>query len=126
MVKDKEGKRKAVLPKEINDFIRQREQLNNVVMKYKSVEIKRFFSLDNQVYNEGALSVKIKELIGLVSSLVMRCNDCILYHIIRCYEEGLTDEELIEGLSIGLVVGGSVVIPHLRFAIERWDKLKKK
>lgn len=111
-------------PKRIERFKKEREELNQVVMKYSSSKIKRFYSLDSQVYDEGALSSKIKELIGLVSSLVLRCDDCILYHLIRCHEAGVRDEELEEALAIGLVVGGSITIPHLRRAFKAWDELK--
>jgi len=110
----------------IEKFQQERERLNEIVMKYAPLEIKRFFSLDGQVYREGALSAKFKEMLGLVASLVLRCDDCIKYHIIRCYEEGVTREEMEEALSIGLVVGGSIVIPHLRRAFEAWDELLKK
>lgn len=104
----------------------ERERLNEIVMKYAPLEIKRFYSLDGQVYREGALPAKFKEMLGLVASLVLRCDDCIKYHIIRCHEEGVTNEEIEEALSIGLVVGGSIVIPHLRRAFEAWDELKQK
>ncbi len=110
---------------EIDQFKRERERLNEVVMKYAQLEIKRFYSLDSQVYREGALPSKIKELLGLVGSLVLRCDDCIKYHIIRCHEEGITEEELEEALAIGLVVGGSITIPHLRRAFNTWDEMKK-
>jgi AhpD family alkylhydroperoxidase len=109
----------------INNFKDERERLNNIVMKYAGLETKRFFSLDSQVYREGgALPVKIKELLGLVASTVLRCDDCIKYHIIRCYEEGITDEELEEALSISLIVGGSITIPHMRRAYDSWEDLK--
>jgi AhpD family alkylhydroperoxidase len=108
----------------IEKFQRERERLNQIVMKYGGTNIKRFFSIDSQVYREGALPVKTKELLGLVSSLVLRCDDCVKYHIIRCHQEGLKDDELDEVLAIGLVVGGSITIPHLRRALEAWDELK--
>ena len=108
----------------IEEFQKERERLNQIVMKYGGTSIKRFFSIDSQVYREGALPVKTKELLGLVSSLVFRCDDCVKYHIIRCHEEGLKDDELDEALAIGLVVGGSITIPHLRRALEAWDELK--
>jgi AhpD family alkylhydroperoxidase len=109
----------------IKNFKAERERLNNIVMKYAGLETKRFFSLDSQVYREdGALPVKIKELLGLVASMVLRCDDCINYHIIRCFEEGITDEELEEALSISLIVGGSITIPHMRRAYDSWEDLK--
>ena len=79
-----------------------------------------------QVYREGALPARVKEMLGLVASLVLRCDDCIKYHTIRCHEEGVSIEEMEEALSIGLIVGGSIVIPHLRRAFEAWDELVEK
>jgi AhpD family alkylhydroperoxidase len=108
----------------IEEFQKERERLNQIVMKYGGTSIKRFFSIDSQVYRQGALPAKTKELLGLVSSLVLRCDDCVKYHIIRCHEEGLKEDELDEALAIGLVVGGSITIPHLRRALEAWDELK--
>ena len=110
----------------IENFQQERERLNEVVMKYAQLEMKRFWSLDGQVYRDGALSAKFKEMLGLVASLVLRCDDCIKYHLIRCHEEGISNEEMEEALSIGLVVGGSIVIPHLRRAFEAWDELAEK
>jgi len=108
----------------IEKFREERERLNQIVMKYGGTEIKRFYSIDSQVYRKGALPSKTKELLGLVASLVLRCDDCIKYHIIQCHQEGVKDDELQEALSIGLVVGGSITIPHLRRAFEAWDELK--
>lgn len=107
----------------IEDFKEERERLNQIVMRYSGLSIKRFYGLDSQVYREGALPVKTKELLGLVASLVLRCDDCVKYHIIQCHEEGVTSEELEEALAIGLVVGGSIAIPHLRRALQVWDEL---
>jgi AhpD family alkylhydroperoxidase len=104
-------------------FQNDRERLNEIVMKYAQLEMKRFWSLDGQVYRDGALPAKFKEMLGLVASLVLRCDDCVKYHIIRCHEESVTTEELEEALSISLVIGGSIVIPHLRRAFEAWDEL---
>ena len=110
----------------IEKFQTERERLNEIVMKYAQLEMKRFWSLDGQVYRDGALPAKFKEMLGLVASLVLRCDDCIKYHIIRCHDEGVTNEELEEAMSIGLIVGGSIVIPHLRRAFEAWDELTRK
>jgi len=110
----------------IDDFKKEREKLNKIVMKYAGTPIKRFYSLDSQVYREGALPSKVKEMLGLVASFVLRCNDCIKYHTIRCYEEGVSDAEFEEVLTIGLIVGGSITIPHLRVAFSAWDELKEK
>lgn len=107
----------------IDKFEQERKKLNQIVMKYSGANIKRFYSLDSQVYGEGALPKKTKELLGLVASLVLRCDDCIKYHVIQCHQEGVTSDELDEALAIGLVVGGSVAIPHLRRALKGWDEL---
>jgi AhpD family alkylhydroperoxidase len=108
----------------VAQFQSERERLNELVMAYAGLGTKRFFSLDSQVYREGALSASTKEMLGLVASLVLRCDDCITYHVIRCHEEGVTNEELEEALSIGLIIGGSITIPHLRRAFQTWDELQ--
>jgi len=105
-------------------FKDERKKLDEVVMKYASLPIKRFHSLDAQAYDDGALPKKTKELLGLVASLVLRCDDCIMYHLIQCREQGVSDAELSEALSIGLIVGGSITIPHLRRAFKAWDEMK--
>ncbi len=104
----------------LEEFRREREALNDLVLEHANLEIKRFFSLDSQVYREGALDRKTKEMLGLVASLVLRCDDCILYHLGRCRDEGVTGEEFQEVLAVGLVVGGSITIPHLRRAVRAW------
>jgi AhpD family alkylhydroperoxidase len=111
-------------PSGIFSFMEERAQLNEIVNKYAGLYIKRFFNIDTQVYSEGVLPKKVKELISLVASLVLRCDDCVSYHIIHCFEEGVTKEELEEALSIALVVGGSITIPHLRKAFKSWDELQ--
>ncbi len=108
--------------KKIEKFKKERERLNQIVLKYGGTNIKRFYSIDSQVYRPGVLPAKTKELLGLVASLVLRCDDCVRYHIIRCHQEGVKQAELEEALAIGLVVGGSITIPHLRRAFEVWDK----
>ncbi|MBS3782375.1 MAG: carboxymuconolactone decarboxylase family protein [Candidatus Thermoplasmatota archaeon] len=110
---------------EKESFEEKRERLNELVMEKGNLQMKRFFNLDMQVYEEGALSKKNKELLGLVASLVLKCDDCVEYHLNRCSEEGVSDEEMMEALSIGLVVGGSITIPHLREAVEKWTKLEE-
>ena len=110
---------------DIENFQEERAQLNDIVMKYADLGIKRFYSLDAQVYREGALPRKTKEMLGLVASFVLRCDDCIRYHLVRCFQEGVTSEEMEEAMSIGLIVGGSITIPHLRRAMKTWDSLKK-
>ncbi len=110
---------------EKESFEEKRERLNELVMEKGNLQMKRFFNLDTQVYESGVLSKKNKELLGLVASLVLKCDDCIEYHLNRCSEEGVTDEEMMEALSIGLVVGGSITIPHLRDAVEKWIELEE-
>ena len=107
-------------------FEDERKRLNEVVLSSGHLGMKRFFALDEQAYLAGALPPKVKELLGLVASLVLRCNDCVSYHLIRCRDEGATREELYEAFDIALVVGGSVVIPHLRIAAERLESLFEK
>jgi ribonuclease HI len=105
-------------------FTERRAQLNDIVMKYAGLNTKRFFNLDTQVYKDGALSETTKEMLGLVASLVLRCDDCVSYHLLNCQQQGVTSEELEEILSVGLIVGGSITIPHLRRALELWDELQ--
>src|ERR1700739_1541439 len=100
--------------------------MNDRIMESANINIKRFFALDTTCYAEGALDVKTKELLGLVASLVLRCDDCVTYHVVRCAEEGVTRPEFFEAASVGLVVGGSIVIPHLRRAVDRWSELEKR
>jgi AhpD family alkylhydroperoxidase len=106
-------------------FSRERDELNEIVMRYAGKNMKKFYNLDMHVYEEGALDRKTKEMIGLVASFVLRCDDCILYHMGRCREEGMKSEELEEALQVGLMVGGSITIPHLRRALSAWDELEK-
>ena len=108
----------------IKEFHEERERLNEIVMRYAGLSMKRFYGLDGQVYREGALSARTKELLGLVASFVLRCDDCVKYHLVRCHEEAVTREELEEALAVGLVVGGSITIPHLRRAFESWSHLQ--
>ena len=108
--------------KEFNDY---RERMNERIMSYDNKVIKRFFNLDTNTYMEGALDVKTKEMLGLVASMVLRCDDCISYHVAQCKEAGVSREEMFEAFSIGLVVGGSIVIPHLRRAVDFLDRLEQ-
>ncbi len=109
----------------IIEFQRERERLNDLVMQYAGQPMKRFFSLDGQVYRDGALAARTKELLGLVASLVLRCDDCVKYHLVQCDRAGISDKELEESLAVGLIVGGSIVIPHLRRAFAGWQELKE-
>lgn len=109
------------LVKEFNNY---RARMNERIMNEDNLVIKRFFNLDTNTYAEGALDVKTKEMLGLVASMVLRCDDCIKYHIEKCHENGVNKEELFEVFQVGLIVGGSIVIPHLRRAVEFYDQLK--
>lgn len=114
------------MSKEIREFRETRERMNERILSADNLDLKRFFALDSAVYREGALNPKTKELLGLVASTVLRCDDCILYHLIRCGDEGVTDAEFYETMSIALIVGGSIAIPHLRTAFEQWEKVRTK
>ena len=108
----------------LEEFRRFRERMNERILEAGNLEVKRFFALDTRTYEPGALDTKTKELLGLVASMVLRCDDCVTYHMVRCKEEGVSDEELFETFSVGLVVGGSIVIPHLRRAVEFLDECR--
>lgn len=108
----------------LDEFRANREKMNKRILGTDHLGIKRFFGLDSAAYREGPLDGKTKELLGLVASTVLRCNDCIDYHLQQCVEVGWKDEELLDALNVGLVVGGSIVIPHLRHAVETIDLIR--
>jgi AhpD family alkylhydroperoxidase len=110
----------------LEEFRKFRERMNAEILGENNLVINRFFALDTRTYEAGALSVKTKELLGLVASLVLRCDDCVTYHLTRCREESVSRSEIFETLSVGLVVGGSIVIPHLRRAVDTWTLLESK
>jgi len=110
----------------LDEFRRYREMMNERILSSGNLGIKRFFALDSRAYEKGALDVKTKELLCLVASTVLRCNDCTTYHVIRCIQEGVSDGEFFEALNIALVVGGSITIPHLRRAVETFDECREK
>lgn len=105
----------------LDEFIRYRSAMNERIAQIDHLGIKRFFNLDGNAYKDGILSGKTKELLGLVASMVLRCNDCIDYHILQCVDAGWSNEELYEAFNVALIVGGSIVIPHLRHAVETLD-----
>ena len=109
----------------LEEFREFREKMNAEILGENNLVINRYFALDTRTYEAGALDVKTKELLGLVASLVLRCDDCVTYHLTRCAEEKVTRAEMFETLSVGLVVGGSIVIPHLRRAVATWSELEK-
>lgn len=107
---------------QIEKFQEEREAYNTVLAKYANRSQKTFFGLDAKTYEAGALDKKSKEILGFMASLVLRCDDCILYHLIECHKAGVTSEELSETVSIGMLVGGSITIPHIRRAMKIWDE----
>jgi AhpD family alkylhydroperoxidase len=110
----------------LDEFQAYRTRMNERIFSMDHLGIKRFFNLDTMAYTDGALPAKEKELLGLTVSLALRCNDCIDYHILQCVQAGWTDAELYEAFNVALVVGGSIVIPHLRHAVETLDLCRKK
>ena len=115
----------ADTPETLESFRHFREKMNTAILAAGNLSINRFFALDTRTYEAGALPVKTKELLGLVASMVLRCDDCITYHIVRCREEGVTDAEFYDAFAVSLVVGGSIVIPHLRRAVARLEELPR-
>ena len=110
------------LVKQFNDY---RSKMNDKILASDSLIIKRIFNLDTNAYQEGALDIKSKELIGLTCSLVLRCDDCVKYHLGKCKELGFTTEEVNEAMGVATLIGGTIVIPHLRRAFEFWEELLK-
>ncbi len=108
----------------VDEFNAYRSRMNEKMLEENNKIIKRIFNLDTNAYMEGALSKKTKELLGLGNSLVLRCDDCVRYHLEECHNLGLTKEEVVEGMSISLLIGGTIVIPHLRRAFEYWEALE--
>ena len=112
------------MPNPVQEFKDYREKMNEKLLAQNNKVIKRIFNLDTNAYKEGALDVKTKELLGLVASAVLRCDDCIEYHLETAFKEGLSKDEIMEALSIATLVGGTIVIPHLRKAYEFWEALE--
>ena len=110
----------------MDEFDRYRAAMNEKLLGSNHLGIKRFFALDTQAYEDGALDKRTKELMGLVASAVLRCDDCITYHVKQCVSVGINREEFLDAFNVALVVGGSITIPHLRRAIERVDQLLEK
>ena len=111
------------MPDSLNDFQKFRSDLNEEILGCGHLGMKRFFALDHQAYEPGPLGTKTKELLGLVASAVLRCDDCITYHLVRCAEEGWNRQEVIDALNVALIVGGSIVIPHARRAFARMREI---
>jgi len=109
----------------IKEFLHNRGEQNETVVKCADRVMKRMLSVDSLAYKEGALSEQVKEIIGLATSLVLRCDDCIAWHVHRCYETGLTKEQFVEVLGIGNVVGGTITVPHIRRALVLWESIEE-
>jgi AhpD family alkylhydroperoxidase len=120
----KRQKSGAVMGKLLHQFNTYRDRMNQKILDADNTTIKRFYSLDTLTYQRGSLDVRTKEMLGLVSSMVLRCDDCIKYHIIKCRENGVTKDEFFDIFSVATVVGGSIVIPHLRRAVEFLEDLE--
>lgn len=110
----------------VTEFNEYRERMNDEILKADNLVIKRLFNLDTNTYLPGALNVSTKEMLGLVASMVLRCDDCVRYHLQKCHEEGVTSNQLFEVFAIANIVGGTIVIPHLRRAVEFWNELEEK
>lgn len=112
------------MPDSLDDFQKSRAELNDEILNCGHLGIKRFFALDHQAYEPGPLDTKTKELLGLVASTALRCDDCITYHLVRCGEVGWRRAEVIDALNVALVVGGSITIPHVRRAFARMREIQ--
>lgn len=108
----------------VKEFREYREKMNEKILASDNKVIKRIYNIDTNTYMEGALSSKVKEMLGLATSMVLRCDDCVKYHLEKCYEQGVTTAELFEVFAVADVVGGTIVIPHLRRAVEYWELLQ--
>jgi AhpD family alkylhydroperoxidase len=112
------------MKKIVQEFREYREKMNKKILDSDNKVMKRIYSVDTLTYQDGALSAKTKEMLGLVSSMVLRCDDCVKYHLEKCYELGVTRDELFEIFAVANLVGGTIVIPHTRRAVEYWDALE--
>jgi AhpD family alkylhydroperoxidase len=108
----------------VEDFNDYRARMNEKILGADNLVLKRLFNLDTQTYSEGALPVKTKEMLGLVASMVLRCDDCVKYHLGKCHDEGITTAEIYEVFAVANIVGGTIVIPHTRRAAEYWEALQ--
>ena len=115
--------KKRKMSKLANDFNAYRAKMNEKILASDNKVMKRIYSLDTLTYKEGALSTKTKEMLGLATSMVLRCDDCIKYHLEKCFEQGVTSDEIFEIFGVANVVGGTIVIPHTRRAVEFWEEL---
>jgi AhpD family alkylhydroperoxidase len=113
------------MSEQINEFRAYRSKMNDRILSADNLVIKRLFNLDTNTYAEGALPTRTKEMLGLVSSMVLRCDDCVKYHLEKCHEQGISTPEMMEIFAVANIVGGTIVIPHTRRAMEYWDELQK-
>lgn len=107
----------------VEEFNAYREKMNDKILGSENLVLKRLFNLDSNTYADGALSSQVKEMLGLVASMVLRCDDCIKYHLGKCHEAGVTTEQMFEIFAVANIVGGTIVIPHTRRAVEYWEEL---
>ncbi len=107
----------------IEEFNAYREKMNDKILGSENLVLKRLFNLDSNTYADGALSSQVKEMLGLVASMVLRCDDCVKYHLGKCHEAGVTTEQIFEIFAVANIVGGTIVIPHTRRAVEYWEEL---
>lgn len=110
--------------KQVEEFNAYRSKMTHKILDDNNKVLKRIFNLDTNAFAAGALNKNTKELLGLVASLVLRCDDCVKYHLESCHKEGFSKEEIMETMSIGTLIGGTIVIPHLRRAYEYWEELE--
>lgn len=110
---------------QVDDFNSYRTKMNEKILNADNLVLKRLFNLDTNTYADGALPVKTKEMLGLVASMVLRCDDCVKYHLGKCHEGGVTTAEIFEVFAVANIVGGTIVIPHTRRAVEYWEELTK-
>lgn len=109
----------------VDEFNSYRERMNEKILDADNLVLKRLFNLDTQTYKEGALPTATKEMLGLVASMVLRCDDCVKYHLGKCYDEGISTPQMYEIFAVANIVGGTIVIPHTRRAAEYWEELQK-
>jgi hypothetical protein len=107
----------------VEEFNEYREKMNDNILGSENLVLKRLFNLDSNTYADGALSSQVKEMLGLVASMVLRCDDCVKYHLGKCHEAGVSTEQMFEIFAVANIVGGTIVIPHTRRAVEYWEEL---
>ena len=113
------------MPNQVEEFNAYRAKMNEKILAQDNLVLKRLFNLDTNTYDEGALSTQTKEMLGLVASMVLRCDDCIKYHLGKCKEQGVSTAQVYEIFAVANIVGGTIVIPHTRRAAEYWEELDR-